>query len=207
MIRLILNVLLIVWPRGCGAKKLAQILELAKQCDGNIMEALRNADQSGITGAKALVGIANFVTAIETLMAIADLRADQFIQAMLGETGYLAKIEADRQKYSDKGDIGKADRMERYLDYFDQLVEMASHYPNILDFLDGTVADDSDPDDESDRGMLISTIHRSKGLEFTAVFIPNVPDRIKGNDPEERRRSVLRRRNPMQRTVALNKLN
>ena len=169
--------------RGCGDKKIDQMIAHARQSNIELWEVLNAPESAGVKGPKITSTIADFVKTITTLQSSLTKPAPEFITDIFELSGYLEFLGQEVDKYNRKGDTEKKSRAKRELNYALLLPEIAAEYPNIVEFLDGMVADDTSPDVEErqqDKGVSLATIHKSKGLEFKVVFMPGVPSDYRG---------------------------
>lgn len=60
----------------------------------------------------------------------------------------------------------------------DYLSETADGYDSLMDFLSEMVLDEVEEEEQSDNAVTITTIHKSKGLEWDCVFLPYVNEGI-----------------------------
>ncbi|MGD9210408.1 MAG: ATP-dependent helicase, partial [Desulfobacteraceae bacterium] len=97
---------------------------------------------------------------------VRDLPPAEAIQYVVSETAYLDYLVS----YAKGDSMDVVSRQEN----LDQLVYAASQKDSIHDFLEDSalIKDDQDDEEEDDnRGVRLSTIHASKGLEFKSVFV------------------------------------
>ena len=102
---------------------------------------------------------------MEHLERMRTMRPKDAIDETLSALNYEAFL-----KSSAKGD--KMDFTTR-MENIDQLIYAASMHDTIGDFLEDAslINEDKEDEDEEKRGINLSTVHASKGLEYTAVFV------------------------------------
>jgi DNA helicase-2/ATP-dependent DNA helicase PcrA len=158
--------------RGVGDASVAKLDALATSAGISFVEAMRRADEAGVSGAAAR-GIDSFVRLLDELAALA---ADEgsgpgdVLQAALDESGYLAELEAE-------GSIEAIGRVEN----LGELVGSAREFTRIDEFLEqvSLVADtDELPDGDADDQVVLMTLHSAKGLEFPVVFLIGAEDGV-----------------------------
>jgi DNA helicase-2/ATP-dependent DNA helicase PcrA len=154
--------------RGVGDSSIGRLDAYATAKGLSFVEALRRADDAGVTG-KAISGIAAFLELIE---GVADLAADDkpapLLEALLERSGYLDELRAERSIES-----------EGRLENLAELVGSAQDAESIDTFLEQvSLVSDADEIDGDDSQVVLMTIHAAKGLEFPAVFIIGMEDGV-----------------------------
>ena len=154
--------------RGVGDSSIGRLDAYATAKGLSFVEALRRADDAGVTG-KAISGIAAF---LELLEGVADLAADDkpapLLEALLERSGYLDELRAERSIES-----------EGRLENLAELVGSAQDAESIDTFLEQvSLVSDADEIDGDDSQVVLMTIHAAKGLEFPAVFIIGMEDGV-----------------------------
>jgi DNA helicase II / ATP-dependent DNA helicase PcrA len=151
--------------RGIGDASVAKLDAFAAAEGIAFTDALRRADEAGITG-PAVRGIASFVELLDTMAAVVadpDQGPGDVLQAALDGSGYLAELEAE-------------DTVEAHtrIENLGELVGSAREFTVMDEFLEqvALVADTDDlPDGEVDDQVVLMTLHSAKGLEFPVVFL------------------------------------
>jgi len=151
--------------RGVGDASVAKLDTFAAAEGIAFAEALRRADEAGVTG-PAVRGIASFVDILDTLgtvVADPDQGPGDVLQAALEGSGYLAELEAE-------------DTIEAHtrVENLGELVGSAREFTVMDEFLEqvALVADTDDlPDGEIDDQVVLMTLHSAKGLEFPVVYL------------------------------------
>jgi len=168
--------------RGVGDASVAKLDAYAAATGVGFVEALRHADDAGVTG-PAIRGIASFVALLDELVAmVPDADAEpaddatvsvgpgDLLQAALEESGYLAELEAEDT-------VESAGRLENLA----ELVGSAREFTRLDEFLEqvSLVADtDELPDGEVDDQVVLLTLHSAKGLEFPVVFLTGAEEGV-----------------------------
>ncbi|MEY2445195.1 MAG: ATP-dependent helicase UvrD/PcrA, partial [Ilumatobacteraceae bacterium] len=153
--------------RGIGEASVAKLDALAASTGTTFVEAMRNAQDAGLTGSSAR-GVESFVGLLDHLASrLADDAPGDLLQAALTESGYLAELEAE-------GSVESAGRIEN----LGELVGSAREFTRLDEFLEqvALVADTDDLDDD-DRVVLM-TLHSAKGLEFPTVFLVGMEEGV-----------------------------
>ena len=151
--------------RGIGDASVAKIDAFAATEAIAFADALRRADEAGITG-PAVRGIGSFVDLLDTMATVVadpDQGPGDVLQAALDGSGYLAELEAE-------------DTIEAHtrLENLGELVGSAREFTVMEEFLEqvALVADTDDlPDGEVEDQVVLMTLHSAKGLEFPVVFL------------------------------------
>ncbi|MEX2626600.1 MAG: 3'-5' exonuclease, partial [Ilumatobacteraceae bacterium] len=161
--------------RGIGDASVARLDEFAASEGIAFVDALRRADEAGVTG-PAVRGIGSFVGLLDRLgeMLADDTSPGDLLQAVIEGSGYLAELEA-------------ADTVEAHgrIENLGELVGSAREFTVLDEFLEqvALVADtDELPDDPGGAGaddqVVLMTLHAAKGLEFPIVFIVGVEEGV-----------------------------
>ena len=148
--------------RGVGDGSVAKLDALAHADGISFVEAMRRADEAGLTGS-ALRGVDGFIRLLADLsLAAADdeLGPGDLLRQALDDSGYMAELEAEES-------VEAAGRIEN----LGELVGSAREFTRIDEFLEQVaLVADTDEIDDDDRVVLM-TLHSAKGLEYPAVFV------------------------------------
>jgi DNA helicase-2/ATP-dependent DNA helicase PcrA len=152
--------------RGVGESSVAKLDALAASNGWNFVEAMRHAEDAGLTGSAAR-GVESFVRLLDDLALLLDGGPGDLLQAALNDSGYLAELEAE-------GSVEAAGRIEN----LGELVGSAREFTRLDEFLEqvALVADTDDLDD--DNRVVLMTLHSAKGLEFPAVFLVGMEEGV-----------------------------
>ncbi len=151
--------------RGIGDASVAKLDALAATEGIAFVDALRRADEAGITG-PAVSGIASFVDLLDEVAIVAadpEQGPGDVLQAAIDGSGYLAELEAE-------------DTVEAHsrIENLGELVGSAREFTVMDEFLEqvALVADTDDlPEGETEDQVVLLTLHSAKGLEFPVVFL------------------------------------
>jgi DNA helicase-2/ATP-dependent DNA helicase PcrA len=179
--------------RGFGETSLSRLATFADGEGISLWEALGRMDEAGLAPASQRAA-KSFYSLLQGLMAAAlDMSVSEIVELVLDRSGYLEALEAERT-------IEARGRIENLA----ELVGVAREYeaaadePSLSSFLQ-EISLYSDQDalldaDESGQVTLM-TLHNAKGLEFRAVFILGMEEKIfphsrslEENSVEEERR-------------------
>ncbi|MEY2402087.1 MAG: ATP-dependent helicase UvrD/PcrA [Ilumatobacteraceae bacterium] len=152
--------------RGVGESSVAKLDALAAGTGTTFVEAMRHAQDAGLTGSAAR-GVESFVRLLDDLALRLDDGPGDLLQAALTDSGYLAELEAE-------GSVESAGRIEN----LGELVGSAREFTRLDEFLEqvALVADTDDLDD--DNRVVLMTLHSAKGLEFPAVFLVGMEEGV-----------------------------
>ena len=150
--------------RGVGDTSVSRLDEFARQENISFYEALRRAEEAGVSGA-ARRGIESFVAVIEEVSTQEEQGPGGLLEAVMEKSGYRAEFESDDS-------VEAAGRLEN----LDELVSSAREFAKVDEFLEqvSLVADSDDLGD--DEKVVLMTMHAAKGLEFPVVFIVGVEE-------------------------------
>ena len=158
--------------RGVGDTSVARVDARAVANDIGFMEALRSAEEAGVTG-RAAAGIRSFVALVDDLVAALDDGPGNILERALDQSNYLDELRAEHTIES-----------EGRLENLAELVGVASEFTDVDEFLErvGLVADTDDlPDggEDDDVGQVVlMTMHAAKGLEYPVVFVVGMEDGV-----------------------------
>jgi DNA helicase-2/ATP-dependent DNA helicase PcrA len=155
--------------RGIGDASVAKLDAFAAIENLAFTDALRRADEAGITG-PAVRGIASFVGLLDTMAAVvadADQGPGDVLQAALEGSGYLAELEAEdtveaHTRIENLGELVGSAREFTVMDEFLEQVALVADTDALIDGPDGELVEDQ---------VVLMTLHSAKGLEFPAVFL------------------------------------
>ena len=150
--------------RGVGEGSITKLDAFAAADGITFAEALRHAQEAGLTGPAAR-GVESFVRLLDEM---AELVADDgtgpgdLLQAVMDRSGYLAELEAEME-----GSVEAAGRLEN----IGEMIGSAREFTRIDEFLEqvALVADTDELDD--DDKVVLMTLHSAKGLEYPVVFL------------------------------------
>ena len=148
--------------RGVGPGTLKKIAALRLE-NMNLLDAVRRSVREKTLSAKLYNGLKDFVDLIDHLKTLPPAEA---IREVIARTRYMEHLE----EYTRGNQRDMTTRQEN----IDQLIYSASRHASLPEFLEeaALVREDKEEDEEEDtHGVKLSTIHASKGLEYSAVFV------------------------------------
>ena len=157
--------------RGIGKSSLEKVETYCDQHGLPLLEGLRQAESKKIVSAGPGKKISQFVVLMDHLQTIYQERAaEEFLNEILGRTGYMAKLEKENS-------VESRSRLENLNELYSAVEQFSESHPedSLREFLD-TTALASDIDNLNDsRGILpLMTLHTCKGLEFEGVCMIGV---------------------------------
>jgi DNA helicase II / ATP-dependent DNA helicase PcrA len=144
---------------GLGEKTVANLFAGLKEADYHF-DSLREVK----VNKKAKEGVDAMINILESLLSPNNTIKDM-INIIMNEyyNDYLKRTEED---YSDR---------KRDIEY---LCETADGYENLSEFLSEMMLDEAKQEEQGENVVTITTVHKSKGLEWDCVFLPYLNDTI-----------------------------
>jgi DNA helicase-2/ATP-dependent DNA helicase PcrA len=157
--------------RGVGDTTVGRLDAFARSKGITFVDALRRWDEAGVA-ARSARGIESFLSLLDDLGAQQSIGPSALIEGILERSGYLDELNADPS-------IENESRAENLA----ELVGMAKDFETVDEFLEqvSLVADTDqlpDPDDPSETGVVMMTLHAAKGLEFPVVFMAGMEEGV-----------------------------
>lgn len=155
--------------RGIGDKTIQNVLDYMEEYNLSLFDAIEELNEKYPSTKNGL--LKSFKDMIEDLASkIETLDLQDFFDLVLEKTGYLEMLKAE-----DFGETNRIENVEEFksiLYHVDELyaLEGLTQKEKIKVGLDEVVLDQSS-ENESEKGVVLSTIHSVKGLEFKAVFL------------------------------------
>jgi len=157
-------------PRGIGRVTLGKITALAEGRGITLMEALKEANESGIIKKTGAAGLIEAFSAFEKDLGKVSLH--ELTLRLLEDAGYmLALIEDGSEEALNRQE--NIFELKNAIEDFEEAVEGAT----LADFLDHvSLISDIDSYDEEAGRVTLMTLHAAKGLEFRFVFIAGMEE-------------------------------
>jgi DNA helicase-2/ATP-dependent DNA helicase PcrA len=159
--------------RGVGDTSVARLDEYARELGVPFVEAMRHAEDAGVTG-PARRGIGAFVDLLDRLGELVgrdDVGPGDLLQACIDESGYLSELEAEDtvEAHGRIENLGELVGSAREFTVLDEFLEQVALVADTDELPEGGAADDQ---------VVLMTLHSAKGLEFPAVFIIGVEEGV-----------------------------
>lgn len=156
--------------RGIGPAMVKKIGDTKKPYE-SLQDAARNMVRERLLPPKIHAGITELLSIIDS---IRDKSPDKAVEEAISRTGYYDHL----KNLCKDGDAEFTSRKEN----IEQLIFSASQLNTIVEYLEEAALireDKNEEDDESPtKGVNLLTIHASKGLEFSAVFIAGCEENL-----------------------------
>jgi DNA helicase-2/ATP-dependent DNA helicase PcrA len=153
--------------RGIGATSVGRLDAWATAHNASFMDALRRADDAGVSG-KAARGIEAFLAVLDGVADLAEGNPAPLLEALLERSGYSEALDAERTIES-----------EGRLENLAELVGAAEDFATVDEFLEQlSLVSDQDQLDDDPSNVVLMTLHAAKGLEFPAVFLIGLEDGV-----------------------------
>ena len=164
--------------RGIGDTSIGKVRAYAMERGLSLMEAISHADEVPGLNASTVLRLKDFAKLIRSLREDAGVLGDPEERLPFAD---LVQTVAEKSGYYDYLDEFEEERRDQKLENIDEFISKAEEFENnweedrtasLSDFLEevALIADvDSLSDD--DNKLLLMTLHSSKGLEFTTVFL------------------------------------
>jgi ATP-dependent DNA helicase UvrD/PcrA len=160
--------------RGIGDSTLARLTAYADAQGISLWEATAHPEEAGV-GAAPQKAVRALRTIVESLMSAAqELDVPELIEVVLGRSGYLEALEAERTIEAQ----GRIENLQELVSVAREWREQASE-PSLSSFLQ-EISLYSDQDAIRGEGSLVTlmTLHNAKGLEFRAVYLIGMEEGI-----------------------------
>jgi DNA helicase-2/ATP-dependent DNA helicase PcrA len=158
-------------PRGIGKTTVDALGETARANNSSLWDAITKF-VSGASGGRAVTPLRAFQELIAKLQEnVLNQRPLEFLRSVLDDTGYMEMLK-DRNTPDDVARIENLEELSR------ALAESAEAGEEFTDFLDAAaLVSDADSYDGKP-GVILITLHSTKGLEFDHVFLTGLEEGI-----------------------------
>ena len=160
--------------RGIGDASLDRLRNYAELHGLTLFEAMAHADEAGVAAAP-LRAVKSFVSAIQSLQARShELTVPDLVEQVLERSGYLDSLEAERTVEAQ----GRIENLQELVGVTREY-QFAAEEPSLSHFLQEiSLYSDQDAIREEESLVTLMTLHNAKGLEFSAVFMIGMEERI-----------------------------
>lgn len=161
-------------PRGIGAKSVETLATIANLNGCSMFEICRKADRYEELS-RAALRIREFANMIDSLKEFSDNNApDALFDEMLLKTGYLKQYDEKDDPESEAKSENIKEVKTSIIGYMEETgdTSLAGYLANVALYSD---IDNYDPDAD---GVVMMTMHSSKGLEFPYVFMVGMEDSL-----------------------------
>jgi DNA helicase II / ATP-dependent DNA helicase PcrA len=160
--------------RGVGDTSLARLQTFADAQGLSLFGALDRAEEAGIAPAP-LRAVKSFVTLLQSLQSQSqELTVPELLERLLERSGYIEALEAERTVEAQ----GRIENLQELVGVT-QEYQAAADDPSLSHFLQEiSLYSDQDALREEQSLVTLMTLHNAKGLEFRAVFMIGMEERI-----------------------------
>lgn len=162
-------------PRGIGAATVERVGELARHERITLFEAFERAAGSNLLAAGPRGKVTAFVQLLQRFRQLAATQVmAELVRAVLEESGYLARLKESR-------DEDDAERLENLAQLVSAVEEFSRANPEagLADFLEQVaLVSDLERGEAGAPSVTLMTLHAAKGLEFKAVFMVGMEERL-----------------------------
>lgn len=156
--------------RGIGAKSVENLISFSETIEGTLMDALLEAESSGLFTKKVLNGFKTFLDSVyEFSQYKENFTVLEILEGVMERSGYLTALKAEET-------VEAQARIDNIMELKSVVMEFSkrSEEKTLEAFLAETSlrsdVDGLDEDEEKD-SILLMTLHSAKGLEFPVVFL------------------------------------
>ena len=155
-------------PRGIGATTVQRLEQAARERSLTLLEAVRHAEAIPQLGPRAHQAVAQFVTLMDNLCALAQTASvTDLTKAVIEQSGYRLALEAEKSAKA----RGRIENMDELLSATGEYEEAAEE-PSLGGFLENiALFTSADQIEEGVEAVVLMTLHGAKGLEFPVVFL------------------------------------
>jgi len=162
-------------PRGIGPATVDRVAELAGRERISLLEAFERAVTGSLLATGARAKVAAFVQLISRFrQQLKTLALSELVKEVLDESGYLARLKESR-------DDDDAERLENLAQLVSAVDEFSVANPEavLADFLEQVaLVSDLERGEVGTPSVTLMTLHAAKGLEFKAVFMVGMEERL-----------------------------
>lgn len=162
-------------PRGIGAATVDKIAELARRQGVSLLVALQQAAQGGLLAAGPRGKVAAFSDLLQRFSSLAGARTlPELVRSVMEESGYLDRLRQSR----DEDDAERLENLEQLQAAVEEFSE-ANPDAGLSGFLEQVaLVADLERGEAGTPSVTLMTLHAAKGLEFKAVFMIGMEERL-----------------------------
>lgn len=164
--------------RGIGDTSLDKIIELSRESDIPIYEAVKRSDELNL-GSKVTKGIHGFIELMDKLYnEVNTLSVTGLTEKIMHETGYLAELLRENSVEAQTRVENLNEFLTKTQDYEKQACDQGVE-PSLAEFLSQvSLVTDLDSYEDDACVVTVMTMHMAKGLEFNNVFLVGLEEGI-----------------------------
>ena len=162
--------------RGVGEKTIEKLQEYMKEYDCDILSSIDIFKKNNTTSkTEALIDFKNMIENLAKVLN--EMSMPEFFDYMLEKTGYMEMLKAEADEINRIDNVKEFKSILYQIEY-NNLDQDLTQAEKIEIGLDELLLDTSMIDDHTTNGVVLSTIHSVKGLEFKAVFVVGLEEGI-----------------------------
>lgn len=161
--------------RGIGATTVDRIAALAGRQGSSFYAALQVAGQGGVLAAGPQGKVAGFGALLEHFREVSGMAVlPELARTVMEESGYLTRLKESR----DDGDAERLENLEQLLAAMEEFTEKNPE-AGLSEFLEQvSLVSDLEQGESGKPSVTLMTLHAAKGLEFRAVFMIGMEERL-----------------------------
>jgi DNA helicase-2/ATP-dependent DNA helicase PcrA len=161
--------------RGIGSTTVDKISLQAARQGGSFFDAMQDAGRDGLLAAGARNKLTSFCGMLDRFREIASSgRLVDLARSVMQETGYLARLKESR----DEDDAERVENLEQLLAAIEEFSEKNPE-SGLSEFLEQvSLVSDLERGEVGKPSVTLMTLHAAKGLEFRAVFMIGMEERL-----------------------------
>ena len=161
--------------RGIGNTTVDKISSLALQQGGTFFDALLDAGRDGLLSASPRGKVAAFISLLDGFReTAADSSLAALARSVMQGSGYLDRLKNSR----DEDDVERVENLEQLLAAIEEFSEKNSD-AGLSEFLEQvSLVSDLEQGEAGQPSVTLMTLHAAKGLEFKAVFMIGMEERL-----------------------------
>jgi DNA helicase-2/ATP-dependent DNA helicase PcrA len=161
--------------RGIGATTVDRIAALAGRQGSSFYAALQTAAHGGGLAAGPQTKVAAFGAMLERFRELSGMSVlPELARTVMEESGYLARLKGSR----DEDDAERLENLEQLLAAMEEFTEMNPE-AGLSEFLEQvSLVSDLEQGESGKPSVTLMTLHAAKGLEFRAVFMIGMEERL-----------------------------
>ncbi|MFQ5669374.1 MAG: ATP-dependent helicase [Acidobacteriota bacterium] len=157
--------------RGIGRSTLDKLEEIRCAENGSLARAIRTALKEQRLRPRAHAALAGFLDMLDDLRALEDISLRRLMEEIMNRTSYLPYLERVEA-------VSFENRVENLEELAAAADEAQAEGGDLQAFLDRTALTSTVESEDGEGGISLMTLHCAKGLEFPAVFVAGLEERL-----------------------------
>ncbi|MBC7964124.1 MAG: exodeoxyribonuclease V subunit gamma, partial [Steroidobacteraceae bacterium] len=161
--------------RGIGNSTVDKVSQQASERGGSFFDALQDAARDGLLSAGPRGKVASFIAMMERFRDMSGSGSlAELARTVMQESGYLTRLKESR----DEDDAERLENLEQLLAAVEEFSEKNPE-SGLSEFLEQvSLVSDLEQGDSGTPSITLMTLHAAKGLEFKAVFMIGMEERL-----------------------------